>query len=210
MDASLIIFIALAAFVAFRLYSVLGTRTGEERHREIEGLQRARARADKEPEKPESAAAIPTPPPVSAAAEPLRAADPSFNEQSFLSGARAAYEMIVEAFAAGDLKSIRRYLSPSVFEAFRSAVAARDSAGQRFDVKFVGIEDAKIVESRVEGGNLIAATEFRSNQVRATYDAGGAVVSGDPTRIDLVRDRWTFSRPIDSTDPNWTLIATGG
>ena len=29
-------------------------------------------------------------------------------------------------------------------------------------------------------------------------------------RIDLVKDRWKFSKKRSSRDPNWTLVATGG
>lgn len=212
MDPGLIIFIALSAFIAYRLYSVLGTRTGEERHRDVEGLQRARTREPAE----EAAAAAPAEPepqrplpPVSEAAEPLRAADPAFDERAFIDGAKAAYEMIVEAFASGDLKSVRRYIAAPVYDAFKAAVGARDGAGRRMDLKFVGVEKARILSSRVAGGEATASVEFLSNQVRVTYDQGGAVVEGDPNRIDLVKDLWTFSRPLSSNDPNWTLVATG-
>lgn len=211
MDPTLIIFIALSAFIAYRLYSVLGARTGEERQRDIEGLQRPRAKEPREAEDTSEAdAAIAKPlPPVSPAAEPLRNADPAFDERGFVEGAKGAYEMIVEAFAAGDLKSVRRFIAAPVFDAFRAAVSARESAGRRTDLKFVGVEQAKIVSSRVDDGEAIAAVEFLSNQVRATYDRDGALVEGDPNRIDLVKDLWTFSRPVSSSDPNWTLVATG-
>lgn len=209
MDPTLIIFIALSAFIAYRLYSVLGARTGEERQRDVEGLQRAKPPEETRASGEDAAPAKPLPP-VSAAAEPLRAADPAFDERAFLDGARSAYELIVEAFASGDLKSIRRFLSPSVFEAFRAAVSAREAAGHRADLKFVGIDTAKIAAARVEGGSLIAVTDFTSNQVRATYDRNGAIVAGDAARIEIVKDRWTFSRAVSASDPNWTLVATGG
>jgi predicted lipid-binding transport protein (Tim44 family) len=212
MDPALIIFIALSAFVAYRLYSVLGTRTGEERQRDVEGLQRARTREAREEAQP-VAEVEPEParplPPVSAAAEPLRAADPAFDERAFVEGAKGAYEMIVEAFAAGDLKSVRRYIAAPVHEAFKAALAARESAGRRIDLKFVGVEKATIVSSRVDGGEASASVEFLSNQVRATYDQSGTLVEGDPNRIDLVKDLWTFTRSLSSNDPNWTLVATG-
>jgi predicted lipid-binding transport protein (Tim44 family) len=210
MDPSLIVFIALAAFIGYRLYTVLGAKTGEERQRDVEGLQRARPRPEPEADLALESQEEKPLPPVSAPAEPLRAADPAFDERAFLDGARAAYELIVEAFASGDLRSIRRFLSPSVFDAFKAAVAAREEAGQRTDLKFVGIENAKIAASRTEDGALVAETEFLSNQVRATFDKAGAVVAGDPVRIDLVKDRWTFSRALNSSDPNWVLVATGG
>jgi predicted lipid-binding transport protein (Tim44 family) len=209
MDPTLIIFIALSAFIAYRLFSVLGARTGEERRRDIEGLQRAKPQTEA-PARDEDAPSAKPLPPVSAAAEPLRAADPAFDERAFLDGARGAYELIVEAFASGDLRSIRRFISPSVFEAFRAAVAAREASGLRTDLKFVGVDHAKIASAKVDGGALIAVIDFMSNQVRATYDRNGVVVEGDASRIDLVRDRWTFSRAINANDPNWTLVATGG
>ena len=211
MDPTVIIFIVLTAFIGYRLYTVLGTKTGQERHRDIEGVQRAKVRPESDTEvKADAPPAPKSLPPVSAAAEALRAADASFDERSYIDGAKAAYEIVVEAFASGDLKSIRKFLSPSVFDAFKAAVASRESLGHRADLKFVGIDDAKIASSKVESGHLMAVTDFRSNQVRATYDKSGAVVAGDPTRIDLVKDRWTFSRQINSADPNWTLVATGG
>ncbi len=210
MDPTLIIFIALSAFIAYRLYSVLGARTGEERPRDIEGLQRAKPREAQEAEAATEAEPAKPLPPVSAPAEPLRAADPAFDEKAFIDGARGAYELIVEAFTSGDLKSIRRFLSQSVFETFRDAVAARDKDGRRADLKFVGIETARIAASKVEDGHLVATIDFLSNQVRSTYDKAGALIEGDPARIDLVKDRWTFSRPLGSADPNWTLVATGG
>jgi predicted lipid-binding transport protein (Tim44 family) len=206
MDPVLIIFIAVAGFVLYRLFSVLGARTGEERPREIEGLQRASRR-----EAPEPAAPVQRPPAAaSASAAPLQSADPDFDEAAFLDGAKAAYEMIVEAFAAGDLKSIRRYMSGSVYEAFRGALAAREAEKRTFELKFVGIDRASIRSASVEGDEMTAEVDFTSNQVRVTRDEQGAVVDGDPNRIDLVRDVWTFSRPLRSNDPNWTLVATGG
>jgi predicted lipid-binding transport protein (Tim44 family) len=212
MDPVALIFAALAAFIIFRLISALGTRTGNERRPDLEGVQRsaraAEARAETDVKAaPSSAKPLP---PVSPAAEPLRAADPAFDEATFLDGAKIAYEMIVEAFAAGDLKNVRRYLSPSVYEAFRSGVAEREAAGRTLEVKFVGTERASIAKSEVSDETMAAVVDFASNQVRVVRDKEGAVVEGDPARIDLVRDRWTFSRKATSQDPNWILVATGG
>ena len=212
MDPVVLFFAGVAAFVIFRLISVMGTRTGHEQSRDLEPAPRpARARsaeaaADDAPPAEDAA----PPKPVSTNARVLREADPAFDEAEFLAGARCAYEMIVEAFAAGDIKSIRPYLSESVYGAFKGAVVARESAGHASDLKFVGIERAAIVASAAEGDTLTATVEFASNQVRVTRDKDGEVVDGDPNRIDLVKDRWTFSRKRASNDPNWTLVATGG
>ena len=211
MDPVLLVLAGVTAFVIFRLLSVMGTRTGHEQRHDLDAMQRAsseRAADDAGDNGPDAAAAAPKP--VSTNARVLRDADPAFDEAAFLSGARGAYEMIVEAFASGDLRSIRPYISESVYDAFKSAASARESGGFTADVKFVGIEHAAIVDSAADGDTMSAVTEFTSNQVRVTRDRDGNVVDGDPNRIDLVKDRWTFSRKLSAHDPNWTLVATGG
>ena len=212
MDPVLLFFAGVAAFFIFRLISVMGTRTGHEQSNDLEALQRAERAKNVDSKsddalEPEVAAA---PKPVSTNARTLREADPSFDEAEFLAGARSAYEMVVEAYASGDLKSIRSFLNDSVYDAFKSAVVARDAAGHTADLKFVGIERAAIIASSVEGGMMKAVVEFASDQVRVTRDKDGEVVDGDPNRIDLVKDRWAFARKRGSGDPNWTLVATGG
>ncbi|WP_375202352.1 Tim44/TimA family putative adaptor protein [Hyphococcus sp.] len=212
MDPVLLFFAGVAAFVIFRLISVMGTRTGHEQSHDLEAVQRAAsARAAETLQDDEEGAEETRPPkPVSTNARVLRDADPKFDEAAFLDGAKGAYEMIVEAFAAGDLKSIRPFLDESVYGAFKAAVTERDAAGYTSDLKFVGIEHAGVVDSEVENGVMSAVIEFTSNQVRVTRDRDGEVVDGDPNRIDLVKDRWTFSRKVASNDPNWMLVGTGG
>ncbi len=212
MDPVLLFFAGVTAFVIFRLISVMGTRTGHEQSHDLEAVQRAaKSRAADSPREEAEDREAPEPPkPVSTNARVLRDADPDFDEADFLAGARGAYEMIVEAFASGDLKSIRPYLNDSVYGAFKGAVVDRDGAGYVSDLKFVGIERASIIESAVEAGTMSAVVEFSSNQVRVTRNKDGDVIDGDPNRIDLVKDRWTFSRKSGSGDPNWMLVATGG
>lgn len=205
----MLILAGVAAYFIYRLISVLGARTGHEPRRDPEGASRAARSESPRDEAGADARTAPEPAPVSASARPLREADPAFDERAYLEGARAAYEMIIEAFATGDLRSIRRYLSDSVYEAFKSAVMDREAAGCTADVKFVGIESAAISESKAENGVLTAVTDFASNQVRVTRGRDGEVVEGDPNRIDLVKDRWIFSRKLSSADPNWVLVATG-
>lgn len=210
MDPVLLILIGVTAFILFRLFSVLGTRTGHEQRHDLETLRRKSSSADRRAgADPAGSAAEPAPTPVSTNARRLREADPHFDEAAFLSGARAAYEMIVEAFASGDLRSIRAYLSESVYDAFKRAVIAREEAERATELKFVGVDHAAIVDSDYDDQWMTATTEFASNQVRVTRDKDGNVVEGDANRIDLVKDRWTFSRKRASSDPNWILVATG-
>src|SRR5690606_36977345 len=121
-DIYTIIFLALAVFIFLRLRSVLGQRTGRERPPSNPyARQQVPPAADKKviplPNRSSETASQPaseTPPaerwkgiaepgtPVAGGLDAIVAADPAFDANHFIAGARAAYEMIVTAFAEGD------------------------------------------------------------------------------------------------------------
>jgi len=208
----ILLFAAVAGFLLFRLRSVLGRRTGNERPRidPFAGPKRVAI--------PPGQPAVP-PPAIEAreaAAEAggatgmaaLKAADPSFDPAAFLNGARGAFQMIVGAFAAGDLKTLENLLSKDVFAAFAEAVRTRQAAKETLQTTLVAIKSAAIVEAAIENDAGIVTVKFVSDQINATRSADGTVVDGDPQKAIEKTDFWTFSRSLRARDPNWTLVAT--
>lgn len=135
-------------------------------------------------------------------------ADPSFEPRRFLEGARAAYEMIVTAFAGGDRRSLRPLLSDEVYEGFASAIEAREQRGEQISSTLIGIDKAKIVDAVMKGSSSQITVRFQSQMISATYDRSGTLTEGDPKRVLEVIDVWTFARDVQSPDPNWKLVAT--
>lgn len=139
-------------------------------------------------------------------------ADPAFDPENFVSGAKRAYEMIVTAFAEGNLKTLRDLLNKDVYDGFASAIAERDSRGEQVDQSFVGISKADILEADLKGGKANITIRFVSQLISALRDKAGTVLSGDPSRVKDVTDIWTFSRDISTArarqSPNWTLVST--
>jgi predicted lipid-binding transport protein (Tim44 family) len=171
---------AIAGIVCFRLFTVLGRRTGQEPQGQ------------------------PAPAPLAPRAAPpamtgqgtstnglldIQLADRGFDTPKFLSGAREAYVQTVTAFASGDRAALRPLLSPDVYAAFDAGISARHAP----PAAFVKLHDARIVGSVLHG---------RTAEITVAFAAEFA--SGNVT------DVWTFERNLDSTDPNWTLIATSG
>jgi predicted lipid-binding transport protein (Tim44 family) len=138
----------------------------------------------------------------------LRQADPSFDPDGFLRGARQAYEMLVTAFAQGNRKVLKTLLSREVFDGFSSAIGDRESRGELIDQSFVGINKADVLEAELKNSQAQVVVKFVSELISATRDRAGAVISGDPKRIKEVIDIWTFARDVSSRDPNWKLVAT--
>jgi predicted lipid-binding transport protein (Tim44 family) len=134
--------------------------------------------------------------------------DLSFDPDEFLKGAKAAYEIIVTAFAEGNRKTLKDLLSRDVFEGFTSAIGDRENRGEQIDQSFVGIKSADIVEAELKGGIAQLTIKFVSELISATRDKAGEVINGDPKRIKEVTDIWTFAREVVSRNPNWKLVAT--
>lgn len=139
--------------------------------------------------------------------------DTKFDPDTFLRGARQAYEMIVTAFAEGNRRTLRDLLSADVLDSFSRAIAEREQRGQVIDQSFVGINKAEILEAEVSPKGVASITvRFVSQLISATRDKAGNIIDGDETRIKDVTDIWTFSRDISSKDArrnlNWKLVGT--
>ena len=78
-------------------------------------------------------------------------ASPEFDPEHFLTGAKAAYEMIVTAFAQGDRATLKNLLAPDVYDGFVGAIAEREKKEQKAELTFVGIEDAKMTGAELDG-----------------------------------------------------------
>lgn len=227
-----IILLALAVFVFIRLRSVLGKRTGNERppfdpyskpdENAGQGSagpdnvipmpgQNAPAEHDGERQEDDTVVADKVAPSGSALNEALRSilsVDHSFEPEPFLQGAKAAYEMIVTAFAEGDRKTLKNLLSKEVYEGFVSAINDREKRDERVESTFVGIDKAEIVEAALKDKVAQVTVKLQSQLISATLDKDGEVIDGDPNKVSEVIDIWTFARDTASRDPNWKLVAT--
>lgn len=214
MDLTLIIFAALALFLSYRLFNVLGTRGGHEPEEHDRPVLRPVGANDTGHDADEALQQRPEPvtpqEELPAWAQTVRETAPRFEPKEFLEGAATAYEMVVQGFADGDLSSVRGFVDAEVLGSFEEAIAARVDAGQRVELTFVGIETPKVLSVERDADELRAEIEFRSEQVRAVRDAEGKVIEGSDEQVISVTDRWVFTRPVRSNDPNWTLVATQG
>ena len=203
--------IAVAAcFILFRLYMVLGRRTGHERPpREDYQLNPHPAEAGP-PVKPSPAVLAPDRPsdPVASGLFDIGLADRNFDKDQFLKGAKAAYEMILTAFAAGDRTSLKPLLSDDVFAAFDAVITKRETAKQKASLTLVAFTDVKVIAASLKAMVAEITLAFSARLISATTDEAGTVVEGDASAVRDVTDVWTFTRDVRARDPNWVLIAT--
>ncbi len=229
-DFTTIVTLAIAVFIFLRLRAVLGSRGGHQPRSPLDRkridpakpapadgnvvtLPRRSARTSGETEVESPAIAA-----IDAYAKPgnklntqlraVLAADPTFEPENFLQGAKLAYEMIVTAFADGDRKALRNLLSREVYDGFSNAIAQRESKGEQVHATFVGIDAAKITQAEMVGQDIHVTARFVSQIISATHDKDDKVIEGDAEQVAEVIDIWTFARDSRSKDPNWKLVAT--
>jgi predicted lipid-binding transport protein (Tim44 family) len=229
LDLTSLIFLVVAVAIFWRLRSVLGRRTGNERppvdpykrpgdrqapapvdtNDNVVALPRnGRAPAAPDPVGGRIDAIAPAGSALNAALRTIVSVDRNFDADHFVQGAKAAYEMIVTAFAAGDRDTLKALLAPEVFEGFSEAIRDRDSRGETVETTFVGIDKADITEAQLKGGLAQVTVRFVSKLISVTRDKAGTAIEGDPAKVVEVTDVWTFARETRSRDPNWRLIAT--
>jgi predicted lipid-binding transport protein (Tim44 family) len=233
-DIYTIIFLALAIFIFARLRSVLGQRTGRERppydpYAPRDAAQPARekvvplpgratevpTRVDVDPA-PEAASnsaqrwsgIAESGSPLAAGLEAIAKVDREFDPRHFLDGAKAAYEMIVTAFAEGDRRALKNLLAKDVFDGFAAAIAERENRGETLESRFVAIEKVEITGAELKGASEQVTVRFVSQLISVTRNRAGEAIEGSADSVTDVTDIWTFARDAGSRDPNWKLIAT--
>lgn len=208
----IILIAAVAAVILFRLYSVLGRRTGNEHTPED-------VRVSERPADPAVTAPETFKPPVRHTVErpadpalsgvfDISLADRNFDKDKFINGARSAYEMIETAFASGDRVTLRPLLSEPVYAAFEGAIAAREGQKRVCSFTFIGFKDARIVAAELKNTVAQIAVRFDAQFISAVRDGEGLVVEGDDKSVQHVCDIWTFERDTRARNPNWVLVAT--
>jgi predicted lipid-binding transport protein (Tim44 family) len=162
----------VAGVVCFRLYTVLGRRTGHEPPPQAVAVQPAALPS-----------AVPQIAPASNGLVDIQLADRSFDTPKFLVGARQAYAHIVNAFAAGDREVLRPLLSPDVFAAFDAGITARTAPPDAF----VKLQDARISGSMLHGREaeitITFVAEFASSTVTDVWTFERNLDSADPNWV---------------------------
>ncbi|MBY6066310.1 Tim44/TimA family putative adaptor protein [Leisingera aquaemixtae] len=209
----LLVLAGIAVFLILRLKSVLGTREGFEkpplpkseaksRRPDLEVIEGGPDRdiTDYVEEGSTQAQALAA----------MKRAEPSFQVQDFVQGARGAYEMILMGFEHGNLDDIQPFLAEDVFESFVDAVAQREDQGYKIEAEFIGVRETTLSDARfdAQSGRAEITMRFVGELTSVVRDRGGDIVEGDPKAVKRQKDTWVFARTMGSDDPNWQLVAT--
>lgn len=215
---SIILYAVLTIIVGGLLYSVLGKDIGQnpgQRPPKKPGQNPKQGKDandvldnffgnpanDKKP-KPQSPSFIG---PAAEGLEQISAADTSFSLPQFIDGAKGAYGMILEAFAAGDKDTLAELLTDEVKDRYVAAIDDLAAKGLTQTTDLARLIDAEVVSAEKKGKTGTIRVAYFAELATALTDKDGNVVEGDLDMLSQVREVWSFERTLNDKNPNWRL-----
>lgn len=219
----LVVLGAIAAFIILRYRSVLGQKTGHDfsKKKEDGDTSEAKDRVIQMPEshikrqsesvsdkQEEIALADIEDTKVSAALAKMKTIDEHFTLGSFMEGAKAAFEMVVEAYSNHDKDTLKMLLAKDIYKEFESSIKDQEAKKQRSQTTLVSVSNTDIVEADITKSTATITVQFSSEQINVVVDENDEVVEGNRADIQDIEDEWVFERDLKSKNPNWTIIDT--
>lgn len=209
---TLVLFI-LAVFLIWRLVSVLGQRTGNEkqqdfRRRERDGVFQDDSSqptdgdfllVDEEEQKIKERFKW---------ADPILQLDRDFSPQKFIDGAKKAFEIIIQAYAEGNQSKLQKLLSPAVFKDFEKAIQSRNNQFLNLQINIQNFSEIQIQRVDIKKTTVSITVFFATDQKRVLKNKAGEIIEGDTQFTRRMNDVWVFERDVRSQDPIWILTET--
>ena len=216
----LIFFVLVAAFLILRLRSVLGRRTGNEKkskdfflHQDASSIgskkkiiQEKQLIKNKETETFVKKDNLELKSKTSL--ETIHYYDKNFSPNKFLSGAKKAFELIIESYAKGEINKIKHLISTNIFSIFSKEIKLRIKKKNSLEHSLVSIKSADIEKINVKSSIADIVVKFLSEQVNLLKNEKGNILKGNDEYIENHTDYWTFSKDLKSNNPNWKLVVT--
>jgi len=190
---TLLIAAGAAVFFGYRLFMVLGKKTGH--------TPDLRPAAPSQEANSQSAEIAPAMTEGVVAPQWVVDMDPSL----FLDGSRKAYTLVVESFAKGDRAALQPLLTSKVYGRYEKAINDRELRNETIATEIDRIAETEILESHQDGNVFSVKVRFKADISTETKDKDGQRISGDLTRLNTVEEIWTFEKDADNRDPNWKL-----
>jgi predicted lipid-binding transport protein (Tim44 family) len=204
----IIIFAVIAVLLVIRLRSVLGQRNGYEQPQNERSTNRVDdTKNDNEPIQLHPMANADAPVTLNGL-DALRQVDPNFNEKEFINGANAAFEMILIAYAEGDLAQLKRLLGYDLLQSFTSSIEGRIASKESLSITLNELREVSILNISVTDQIASISMHFHSVQTRVAKDENGKPIDSEDSGAREFTDIWTFERDLTLSDPNWKLTET--
>ena len=213
----ILILAMIAVFIINRLRNVLGKKTGNESdivkkftvdktsayEESIPDEIKEQSKDDKISSKTHKLHSNPS---INKVLNKLRSQNGDFSVETFLEGAKKAFEFIIKSYSQDKIDSLKKLVSKDMFETFKKEINSRKKKKESLDITLIGIKTPEIIQAEIFNKNFIKLTlKFITEQIQTTRNSNGEIIEGDSNQILSITELWTFSKNFTNKDPNWTL-----
>ncbi len=126
-----------------------------------------------------------------------------WSDDSFVTGAKLAFQKVMHAFAKGDLPELKKFVSPAVYTVWEKEIVMRQQNKAKMDFSLICFNTVRIHHKNKELNEI--TVEFVTDQINLLKDEKGEVIEGDPMNISTMTDTWVFKKV---TKNKWIISAT--
>ncbi|MBN9542551.1 MAG: Tim44/TimA family putative adaptor protein [Alphaproteobacteria bacterium] len=208
----IIFFAIVAAFIAYKYYSILGKKdeTTDDLEAKSQNMPKEFMFYDfnsGEPEQAENVVKVVQPLTTSSdktiidAMEAIHKRFPTFNEAFFIKGAKALFEMLLEAFSSSDLSKVKDFISPNLLNKISNEVNYNVLYKNAVSITLIGFNDASIVSAHVHKDVASVSVHFITEQMIALGKEGET----PKPKSEKIEETWVFEKDLNENHINWKL-----
>ncbi len=140
--------------------------------------------------------------------EVLKKGDPNFSEEEFITGAKQAFKIIIEAFVDSDVEKLKPLIDYELLKSFTKSISEREARQEKQFVDIISIIKLDIVNISLNDNVASISIKIESEQIKYTIDKNDKIIDGNKDVSEIIKDKWVLERDISSNDPNWKLVET--
>ena len=198
-----ILYAAVATIVCIVLYSVLGKSAGQDPSEKLNIKTTPRSKKNNKHNPPYTKTTLAKE--VSGSLNKIKSIDASFTTSDFIDGAKAAYSMILEAFAEGDKETLKTLLTNKVYKVYTNEIKKREEGKLKQVTDLVRLLEATVKSIKVNGKTATIEVVYKAELSSALFDGNNNLIQGDPDLLALISETWSYKKDLTSTKLNWLL-----
>ena len=192
----------LALFLGFRLKNLLGDRSGYG-----EDVNKLETYNEKKPDN-NNVINLNKKKISGEGLEVLKKGDPNFSEEEFITGAKQAFKIIIEAFVDSDVEKLKPLIDYELLKSFTKSISEREARQEKQFVDIISIIKLDIINISLNDNVASISIKIESEQIKYTIDKNDKIIDGNKEVSEIIKDKWVLERDISSNDPNWKLVET--
>ncbi len=118
----------------------------------------------------------------------------NFSEETFLIGAKKAFEIIVSSYKENNIDAADQLLSSKVLKFFREQIQAHN----------IEYDSFQITELKASILNIEVAKNIA--RIKVLFESTQKNLVKKKSETLNIQDIWTFEKTLGSTNPNWVLV----